>query len=198
MEKCGIGIVCIGDAEEAGGFLGTAADRGLAQQAFDGDFGNFPQGLGAATGNRDGCVARRQAEGVAELGGGDEEFRHLSVVRSADEHFPLVRLEGDVKDGVGKRGIGGMTVCFPIGTAGIDFDVTGESRAIDLDGGVGEIGSGAVVPLAELGDAERASVLEFEIPTECAGKPERLEFEFGWEFWRSNFLESQRGVPDAL
>ena len=103
-----------------------------------------------------------------------------------------------MQDGVGEGGVGGVAVGLPIGAAGIDLDVSGVMATVDLNGSVGEIRPGAVVPLAELSDAELTSVLEAELAPEGSGVPERLEFKLRRQFWFGNFLEGQGRVPDAF
>lgn len=103
-----------------------------------------------------------------------------------------------MEDDVAEGGIGRMAVGFPSLGVGIQFDVTGLEGAFDLHRGLGEVGSRAAVPFAELDDVDAAAVGGAEVAPEGTGKPERLEFEFGGERRIRCLLEGEGRVPDRL
>jgi hypothetical protein len=59
----------------------------------------------------------------------------------------------DVEDGIRKSGIGGVAVIFPVGIAGIDFDIAMKRRCIDLNRGMAEVWASTMIPFSELSDA---------------------------------------------
>jgi len=60
------------------------------------------------------------------------------------------RTEDDVEDGVCEGGVGGVAVGFPILCVVIELDVTSDGLSVELDGAIGEVGSGSSVPVAEV------------------------------------------------
>lgn len=77
----------------------------------------------------------------------------------------------DVKDDVAEALIGGMSVSLPIRSGMIELQVAMARNPVDLHHGVAEVGAGRAVPLAELYDANRSSIVHCEVTAQCSGEP---------------------------
>jgi len=188
----------INGAEEAGGFERCAAECGFTKESLEGKCGNFAEWLDATSGIRDSGLPGWEGETIVELGWGNEELGNFPVVIGANEGFANRWGEGNVEDGVGECGIGGVAVVFPVGGCGVDLDVSDEVSSFDFDGAVCEVRALAMVPFAELADCDVASVSESEVSSEGTGEPKGLEFQFWWKFGSSDFLKAEGRMPDAF
>ena len=114
----------------------------------------------------------------------------------ADEVVSGIGLENDVEHDIAEFRIGGMAVVFPCGGFGVQLQRAGMDFAIDFHSGLDEIRTRAPVPLAELDDADRFPGSAAEIPAECSGKPQCLEFQLGRQNVRCCFRKQEWRVPD--
>jgi hypothetical protein len=86
-------------------------------------------------------------------------------------------LHEDVQDGVVEGRVGGMPVRFPTAIGQVEFNSPAERLAIvDLDNGVGKVGTSFAVPGAELNDFDLISGDRSKVPAEIAREPAGLQF----------------------
>ena len=155
-----------GFGEERGEVVGCELTqwRGATSGAGGGE--GFPFGGGA------GVVGETDLRDFA-VGGG---AREMEFARAADD---------DVKDDILVSGIGRVAVLLPAGGLEIDFDGAAVLASVEADDGLGEVRSGFAVPLAEVGDGNRASRGGGEFAAAGSGEPAGLPGEFvvgrgGW------------------
>jgi hypothetical protein len=98
----------------------------------------------------------------------------------ASEKFATTGFDYDMQDRLLKSWIDCMSMRLPISSGKIELDVsTPYLAAIYADDGIGEIRSSLAVPSSELHDVDLFARVAHEAATEIAGKPPRLQFQFG-------------------
>ena len=99
-----------------------------------------------------------------------------------------------MKDGVVEGRIRGVAVRFPTAIRQVEFDRAADRfAAVEPDHGVGKIRTGFAVPGAELDDLDVVAGDGTKAPSEIAGEPARLQFQFA----RRALRGKERAFVDA-
>ena len=124
----------------------------------------------------------------------DPDLRNVAVRFGAREKFAVALIDENVEHRFFERGIGRMTVRFPIAIDQIDLDATRQRlAAVDLNRGIAKIRPGFAVPGAELDDVDLVAGRGNKVTSEISRKPARLQLELVWNSRR----DKQRALPHA-